>query len=114
MLSRRSFVTSTLGAAAGLTMQGPRQAAAQTPVAQTGRRRRTVDAQVHLWKAETPDRPWVRGMVPQLPEPFTIERLLPMMDEAGVDRVVIVPPSWEGDRVDYALEAARRYPDRLR
>jgi hypothetical protein len=27
-----------------------------------------------------------------LPEPFTIERALPMMDEAGVDRVVIVPP----------------------
>ena len=113
MLSRRSFLTSTLGAAAGLTMQGPRQAAAQTPVAQTGRRRRTVDAQVHLWKAETPDRPWVPGMVPQLPEPFTMEKLLPMMDEAGVDRVVIVPPSWEGDRVDYAIEAARRYPDRF-
>jgi hypothetical protein len=29
---------------------------------------------------------------------FTIERLVPMMDEAGVDRVVIVPPSWPGDR----------------
>ena len=28
------------------------------------------------------------------------------MDEAGVDRMVIVPPSWPGDRNDYALEAA--------
>ena len=36
-----------------------------------------------------------------------------MMDEAGVDRVVIVPPSWPGDRNDYGLEAARRYPDRF-
>ena len=35
------------------------------------------------------------------------------MDEAGVDRVVIVPPSWPGDRNDYALEAARRYPNRF-
>ena len=35
------------------------------------------------------------------------------MDEAGVDRVVIVPPSWPGDRNDYGLEAARRYPDRF-
>src|SRR5215471_18521864 len=81
-----------------------------------GRRRRViVDAQVHLWKAEAPDRPWPPGGAAraQLPEPFTIEKLLPMMDEAGVDRVVVVPPSWEGDRIDYALEAAKRYPDRF-
>ena len=72
-----------------------------------------VDAQVHLWKANTPDRPWLPNRVAQLPEPFTIEKLVPMMDEAGVDRVVIVPPSWEGDRNDYALEAVRRYPTRF-
>jgi L-fuconolactonase len=35
------------------------------------------------------------------------------MDAAGVDRVVIVPPSWEGDRNDLALEAARLRPHRL-
>jgi predicted TIM-barrel fold metal-dependent hydrolase len=72
-----------------------------------------VDAQVHLWKAETPDWRWVPGMVPQLPEPFSIEKLVPLMDEAGVDRAVIVPPSWPGDRNDYGLEAARRYPGRF-
>lgn len=72
-----------------------------------------VDAQVHLWKANTPDRPWLPGRVAQLPDPFLIEKLVPMMDEAGVDRAVIVPPSWEGDRNDYALEAARRYPTRF-
>jgi len=73
-----------------------------------------VDAQVHLWKAESDDWKWVPGLVPQLPEPFTIERLVPMMDEAGVDRAIIVPPSWPGDRNDYALEAAQRYPTRFR
>jgi predicted TIM-barrel fold metal-dependent hydrolase len=72
-----------------------------------------ADAQVHLWKADTPDRPWLANRVAQLPEPFTIEKLVPMMDEAGVDRAVIVPPSWEGDRNDYALEAVRRYPTRF-
>ena len=36
-----------------------------------------------------------------------------MMDEAGVDRVVIVPPTLEGERIDYAQEAARRYPGRF-
>jgi predicted TIM-barrel fold metal-dependent hydrolase len=75
--------------------------------------RTIVDAQVHLWKAETPDWKWVPGRKPQLPEPFTIERLLPLMDEAGVDRCVIVPPSWPGDRNDYGLEAAKRYPNRF-
>ena len=35
-----------------------------------------------------------------------------MMDEAGVDRVVIVPPGLN-DRNDYALEAAKRYPNRF-
>jgi predicted TIM-barrel fold metal-dependent hydrolase len=72
-----------------------------------------VDAQVHLWKAESPDWPWVPGRKPQLPEPFTIEKLVAMMDESGVDRVVIVPPSWPGDRNDYAIEAAKRYPTRF-
>jgi len=72
-----------------------------------------VDAQVHLWKAESPDWPWVPGRKPQLPEPFTIEKLLALMDEAGVDRAVIVPPSWPGDRNDYGLEAAQRHPNRF-
>jgi predicted TIM-barrel fold metal-dependent hydrolase len=76
-------------------------------------KRMIVDAQVHLWKAESPDWPWVPGRKPQLPEPFTIEKLVPLMDEAGVDRAVIVPPSWPGDRNDYGLEAAKRYPDRF-
>jgi predicted TIM-barrel fold metal-dependent hydrolase len=87
--------------------------ASETSPARSGQRRRITDAQIHLWKAETPDRPWVPGRPPQMPEPFTIEKLVPMMDEAGVDRVVIVPPSWPGDRNDYALEAVQRHPGRF-
>ena len=37
---------------------------------------------------------WVPGRKPQLPDPFTIEKLVALMDEGGVDRAVIVPPSW--------------------
>lgn len=109
MVSRRNFVKTTVAAGAGLALaaEHTRHAAGQPA------RRMIVDSQVHLWKAESPDWPWVPGLKPQLPEPMTIERLLPLMDEAGVDRVVIVPPSWPGDRNDYALEAARRYPDRF-
>src|SRR4029078_4646776 len=75
--------------------------------------RMIVDAQVHLWKAESDDWKWGPGRKPQFPEPVTIEKLVALMDEAGVDRVVIVPPSWPGDRNDYGLEAARRYPKRF-
>ena len=73
-----------------------------------------VDSQVHLWKANSPDRPWTPGLEPQLPEPLGIERMIEEMEGAGVDRVVIVPPHWEGMRNDYATEAFDRYPDRFR
>jgi predicted TIM-barrel fold metal-dependent hydrolase len=108
MTSRRRFIGSALGAGLALATPGCQQMAAQP-----ARKRIVVDAQVHLWTAETPDWRWVPGARPQLPEPFTIEKLVPLMDEAGVDRVVVVPPSWPGDRNDYALEAVRRYPGRF-
>ena len=74
-----------------------------------------VDAQVHIWGANTPDRPWpAYGPGNEhRPVPFSADDLLREMDQAGVDRAVIVPPSWEGDRNDLALAAARAHPDRL-
>ena len=74
-----------------------------------------VDAQVHIWAAETPDRPWPasgRGRAHR-PEPFSKDDLLREMDAAGVAGAIIVPPSWEGDRNDLALEAARLHPERF-
>src|SRR5262245_60462449 len=108
MMSRRRFIGTTLGVGVTLAMQACRSRGDRS-----ARKRMIVDSQVHLWKAQTPDRPWITGVAPQLPEPFTIEKLVPLMDEAGVDRVVVVPPSWPGDRNDYGLEAARRYPQRF-
>ena len=107
MPTRRKFIGTLLGS--GVVMG----AGMQPVLGQSARRRMIVDAQIHLWKAESEDWKWVPGARPQLPEPFTIERALPLMDEAGVDRAVVVPPSWPGDRNDYALEAAKRYPDRF-
>jgi predicted TIM-barrel fold metal-dependent hydrolase len=78
-----------------------------------------VDSQIHIWKEESPDRPWVPGARERLrqnghrEEPFTYQECLFLMDEAGVDRALIVPPSWEGDRIDYALEACEAHPDRF-
>src|SRR5262252_7183738 len=108
------------GSSGGASGSGPSSAGSPQPAAaaqaeRSRRRLRIVDAQVHLWKADTPDRPWPPDGVGRahLPEPFTVDKLLPLMDEAGVDRVVIVPPSWEGDRNDYGLEAAGEHPDRF-
>lgn len=72
-----------------------------------------VDAQVHIWAASTPERPWPARHPPHRPVPFTKDDLLREMDAAGVHRAVIVPPAWEGDRNDLGLEAARLHPDRL-
>jgi len=74
-----------------------------------------VDSQIHLWAPETPERPWIAGGKERahLPEPLTYQRFVPMMDEAGIDRAIIVPPTWPADENDHALEAARKYPDRL-
>lgn len=74
-----------------------------------------IDAQAHLWKPKAPDRPWPSDGAARahLPYALTYEMMREIMDEAGVDRVVIVPPSWEGDRNDFALEAAQKYPDRF-
>ena len=110
MVSRRRFLATT--ATTGLVVAAERllPAGAQAQ----SRRRLIVDSQVHLWLANTPERPWANGATrAQLPEPFAIERLVPMMDEAGVDRAVLVPPTLEGERIDYVQEAVKRYPGRF-
>jgi predicted TIM-barrel fold metal-dependent hydrolase len=72
-----------------------------------------VDSQVDIWGADTPQRPWPKRAEPQRPVPLGKDELLREMDGAGVDRVVIVPPSWEGDRNDLAIEAALAHPQRF-
>ena len=104
MLTRRKFLGTTIGAGVAL--------ATGACATQPAGKRTIVDAQVHLWKANGPDYPWNPGAKPQLQEPFTVERVIPLMDEAGVDRVVIVPPALN-EVNSYALEAVRRYPGRF-
>src|SRR4051794_34559803 len=72
-----------------------------------------VDSQVHIWAANTPERPWPARHKPHRDVPFSAEDLLAEMNAAGVDRCVIVPPGWEGDRNDLGLAAAQKHPDRF-
>jgi predicted TIM-barrel fold metal-dependent hydrolase len=74
-----------------------------------------IDAQVHVWKAEAPNRPWPEWgkKVSHLEEPLNYQRMIGLMNDAGIDRAIIVPPSWEGDRIDYGMEAAQKHPGRF-
>ena len=54
-----------------------------------------VDSQVHIWGANTPERPWPARAHAQREIPLGHEQLLKDMDGAGIDRVIIVPPSWD-------------------
>ncbi len=73
-----------------------------------------ADSQVHVWEANSPRRPWHDGPVkPHMDVPLTPDRLLKEMTAAGVDRAVLVPPSWDGGRNDLVLEAAQAHPDRF-
>jgi predicted TIM-barrel fold metal-dependent hydrolase len=72
-----------------------------------------TDSGLHVWRAEAPDRPWQAGRTAHLDTPIGYEDLRAMMDEAGIDRAVLIPPSWEGDRIDYSLEAVAKYPTRF-
>ena len=49
-----------------------------------------VDSQVHIWGADTPERPWPERVEPQRLVPLGKNDLLREMNAAGVDRVVIV------------------------
>jgi len=74
-----------------------------------------IDAQVHVWPPETAERPYIKedASKPHRPVAFEYPDLLGEMTAAGVDRAILVPPSWEGYRNDYALEAAQKYPNRF-
>lgn len=72
-----------------------------------------ADSQVHIWADNSPERPWVGGK-PHHPEALTAEKLLAAMDEAGVDRAILVSPSWDNYRNDLVIAASQDYPDRFR
>jgi predicted TIM-barrel fold metal-dependent hydrolase len=48
-----------------------------------------------------------------MPEPFTMEKAIGLMDEGGIDRAVIVTPALLGHNNSYSVEAVRRHPKRF-
>lgn len=73
-----------------------------------------IDAQIHVWSADSPSRPWPAGRAQYAHGPsLSAEDVLRVMDATGVERAVLVPPSWIGDDNSDSVDAARRYPDRF-
>jgi len=71
-----------------------------------------TDSGLHVWQAPTPDNPWKIEKA-HLPVPMSYEDLRVRMKEAGVDRAILVPPSFAGGRNAYSLEAAAKYPEQF-
>ena len=73
-----------------------------------------VDSQLHVWNPETPETPWHRGWAPYATHPsFGIGDAIAAMNEAGVERAVLVPATWDINGTELALEAAATYPRRF-
>ena len=78
-----------------------------------------ADSQVHIWGDESPERPWTPGGQVRLRHMGHMPSLGPdtlvdMMNSGSVNRAIIVPPTWDMDRLDVGLEAHQRFPDRFR
>jgi predicted TIM-barrel fold metal-dependent hydrolase len=71
-----------------------------------------TDSGLHVWQAPTPERPWNLAKA-HLKDPMSYEDLRVRMKEAGVDRAILVPPSFAGAYPEYSLEAAAKYPEQF-
>jgi predicted TIM-barrel fold metal-dependent hydrolase len=73
-----------------------------------------IDAQIHVWSPDTPERPWPPSRAAYAHRPsLSGPEVLGVMDTAAVARAVLVPPSWIGDDNSDSLAAARAHPDRF-
>jgi L-fuconolactonase len=82
-----------------------------------------IDAQLHCWDSDSPERPWnpnygrrdaveAANRRHQSEHPVTSHEIIRRMDAAGVDAAVLVTIAAYAPDNSYALEAARTYPGR--
>src|ERR1700761_2049456 len=104
-----------LGAATALAAAGPALLHGALAEAQTqpGRSPATIiDAQVHAYAANTPDRPW--HDVPNWPAHVTGDEMVAAMDKVGVDGAIYISPftMYQYD-ASYAVSVQKAHPDRF-
>jgi len=71
---------------------------------------RIIDSQVHIWSAVPAA---FAAANPFEPASFRYQSLIAAMDEAGVDKAILVPRSFNGANNDYVIQALRAHPDRF-
>jgi predicted TIM-barrel fold metal-dependent hydrolase len=71
---------------------------------------RIIDSQVHIWNAVPAA---FAAANPFEPAAFRYQSLITAMDEAGVDKAILVPRSFNGANNGYVVEALRAHPDRF-
>lgn len=84
-----------------------------------------IDAQVHVWEHDHPDRPWDparrgnrarligAGKAAEEEEPVPWPAMLSVMDDLGIRAALLVATSHYGWDNSYSLEAASRHPARF-
>jgi L-fuconolactonase len=102
MLHRREFMQASAGAIAAVGLPGAARAAAW----------KTIDAQVHCYERNRPERPWAGTLVG--PDEMTGDQMVAAMDAVGVDGAVLVSP-FSMYRYDpsYVLEVEAKHADRF-
>lgn len=71
-----------------------------------------VDAQVHVWGEDSPERPWDSSVAiaPHGPPGMPASTVLAAMSNAKVNAGLIIPVSFEGNRNDLGIAACERWP----
>src|ERR1700693_5891062 len=101
MLHRREFMQASAGAIAAVGLPGAARAAAW----------KTIDAQVHCYERNRPERPWAGTLVG--PDEMTGDQMVAAMDAVGVDGAVLVSPfSMYRYDASYAEEVYAAHPNR--
>jgi L-fuconolactonase len=71
-----------------------------------------IDSQVHVYEANTPQRPW--HSVPNWPDHVTGDEMVAAMDKVGVDGAIFISAfSMYQYDASYAVEVQRAHPDRF-
>ena len=71
-----------------------------------------IDAQVHAYAANTPERPW--HSVPNWPPHVSGDEMVAAMDKLGVDGAIYISPfSMYQYDASYAVEVQRAHPDKF-
>src|SRR5580704_1288060 len=107
LLDRRTLLRAGTALAATGLLHGPHAEAQQRQQAAS-----IIDAQVHAYAADTPERPWKN--VPNWPAHVTGDEMVAAMDKVGVAGAIYISPfsMYEYD-ASYAVGVRSAHPDRF-